>query len=51
MKTCTDLNLGEVVYIAKSDIIVNYYHYFIPAQMCWEKLQEIKGAFVWDIPE
>ena len=29
MKNRTDLNLGEVVYIAKSNIIFNYCHFFL----------------------
>ena len=31
MKNRTDLNLGEVVYIAKSDINCNYCHFFFSA--------------------
>ena len=37
MKNRTDLNLGKVVYIVKSDINFTYCHYFILAQRCWEK--------------
>ena len=47
MKNRKDLNLGEVVYIAKSDIIFNYCHYFILTQRSWEKLQEIKLDVKW----